>query len=384
MTTADLERAVLVFVNETLLRDRPKVTAADRLFEEGHLDSLRVLELIRFIEDSTGRRVPDRSIRLATFRSVRAIARAFGDETAGVAQADEDAGPTYEYHTTPERFASPIAELRAGGELLESDGLYRLAGSAAELADFFDATFARWGQELGADDVVAPELIPMATLERAGFLAEFPHLLVKATGEHADAAYAPAACYHRYAGLAGASLERALVLGVCGNCRRAETDAAPLERAIRFTMRETVTVGRRQDVERTQHRLLRRVDRFVTMLSLDGGISPASDPFFIRDSGQALMQRAGALKQELRLSLDNGRRVAVASFNRHHDYFGRRFSITMQGAQGEQGAPAHSGCVAFGIERWVLAFLTQHGTDQRRWPVPVRDALELRRAHAPR
>jgi acyl carrier protein len=375
MTTADLERAVLTFVNDALLRDRPKVTAADRLFEDGHLDSLRVLELIRFIEDSTGRRIPDRSIRLATFRSVRAIARAFSDDGSGVGDAGEDGGPTYEYHITPEGFASPIAEMRAAGELIESGGAHGLAGSAAQLAEFFDATFARWGRELGADEVAAPDLIPMSTLERAGFLADFPQVLVKATNGNA---YAPAACYHRYAALAGATLERGLVLGVLASCRRAETDPAPLERATRFTMRETVTIGARQDVERSQHRLLRRVDRFVTLLSLDGVIAPASDPFFVRNSGQALLQRAGALKQELRLSLENGRRVAVTSFNRHHDYFGRRFSITMD------GEPAHSGCVAFGIERWVLAFVTQHGTDQRRWPAAVRDALELRRAHASR
>jgi acyl carrier protein len=372
MTAADLEGALLAFVNDTLLRDRPKVTAADRLFEDGHLDSLRMLELIRFIEESTGRRVPDRSIRLATFRSVRAIARTFSDDAP---PTGGDSATTYEYHTIPERFVSPIGELRASGELIESRGVHRLAGSAAELAEFFDAAFARWGQELGADEVVAPDLIAMATLDRAGFLVDFPHVLVEATDGNA---YAPAACYHRYTALAGATLERAVILGVSANCRRKETNPAPLERAIQFTMRETVTVGGRPAVERAQHRLLRRVDRFVTMLSLDGEIAPASDPFFIKDSGQALMQQAGALKQELRLSLDHGRRVAVASFNRHHDYFGRRFSITMH------GAPAHSGCVAFGIERWVLAFLTQHGTDQRRWPAPVRDALELRRAHAPR
>ncbi|HTJ23025.1 MAG TPA: hypothetical protein VL383_11555 [Gemmatimonadaceae bacterium] len=373
MTTAELERTILAFVNDTLLRDRPNVTAADRLFEDGHLDSVRVLELIRFIETTIGRRVPDRSIRLATFRSVRAIARTFGDDASAATPGDEDAGTTYEYHTTPERFTSPIAELRANGELSESGGVHRLAGSAAQLAEFFDATFARWGQELGADDVAAPELIAKATLERAGFIADFPHVLVEAADGNA---YAPAACYHRYAALVGATLERAVVLGVRASCRRAETTPAPLERAIRFTMREIVTLGGRQDVERVQHRLLRRVDRFVTMLSLDGAISPASDPFFIKDSGQALAQQAGALKQELRLSLEHGRRVAVASFNRHHDYFGRRFAITMH------GAPAHSGCVAFGIERWVLAFLTQHGTDQRRWPEAVRDALELRKAHA--
>lgn len=369
MTGAELERAVLAFVNGTLLRDRPAVGVTDRLFEHGHLDSVRVLELIRFLEEATGRSVPDRLVRLATFRSVRSIARAFGDDGAAPAATR----PVHAYHTTPERFASPLAALRDAGELAEDDPP-RLAGRAAHLFDFFDATFARWGRELGADDLAAPERIPVATLERAGFVADFPQLLVRAA-EDGDA-YAPAACYHRYAAVADTALAHPLVLGVRARCRRAEREPRPLERATAFTMREIVTVGARRDVERTHHRLLRRVDRFVTALALDGAIEPASDPFFVADSARALAQQAGALKLELRLTLENDRRVAVASFNRHQDYFGRRFAIR------RDGAPADSGCVAFGVERWVLAFLTQHGLDESRWPAPARQALALRRAHA--
>lgn len=368
MTGAELERAALAFVNGTLLRDRPAVGVTDRLFEHGHLDSVRVLELIRFLEETTGRTVPDRLVRLATFRSVRAIARAFGDD--GTAPAATR--PVHEYHTSPERFAAPLAALRAAGELAEDDPAH-LAGRAAQLFDFFDATFARWGRELGADDLAAPERMPVATLERAGFVSDFPQLLVRAADGDA---YAPAACYHRYAALADTTLERPLVLGVCARCRRAEREPRPLERATAFTMREIVTVGARRDVERTHHRLLRRVDRFVTALALDGAIEPAFDPFFVADSGRALAQQAGALKLELRLTLEEGRRLAAASFNRHQDYFGRRFAIHLD------GAPADSGCVAFGIERWVLAFLTQHGLDESHWPAPARQALELRRAHA--
>lgn len=370
MTTAELERAVLAFVNDKLLAGRPRVTATDRLFEDGHLDSLRVLELIAFVERATGAQIGDRRVRLATFRSARAIALAFAE---GAVPAG-DAAPLYEYHTDPSRFASPVAELMRRGDLVEEGGVSRLAGSAAQLFGFFDATFARWARELGADDVAAPATIPLSVLERAGFVEDFPQLLVRAA---AGAAGSPAACYHRYAALAGTHLTEPVVLGVRARCRRAESDPSPLERESEFTMREIVAIGPREHVERVRHRALRLVDRFVTALALDGAIEAAADPFFTAEAnGRALAQQAGELKQELRLTLDGGRRVAVASFNRHHDHFGRAFGIEFD------GKPARSGCTAFGIERWVLAFLTQHGLDERAWPAPARDAMEIRRTHA--
>jgi acyl carrier protein len=359
-------------VNDKLLRGNATVTASDRLFEDGYLDSLRLLQLIAFIEDATQRKVPDRSVRLATFRSVRTMAHAFGSDARPAGGMPE---PLHEYHTTPERFASPMDELRGRGELSDApDGASRLSGRTALLFQYFDVTFARWARDFGADDVAAPDSIALATLQRSGFMTDFPQLIVRATE---DQAYTPAACYHRYAALSDAALADATVLGVYARCRRAESDPRPLERCTEFTMREVVTLGTHQDVERVRHRLLRRVDRFVTTLALDGAIEPASDPFFTSESaGRALAQSAGELKLELRLSLEGGRRVACASFNRHHDYFGRTFGISLG------GIPAHSGCVAFGIERWVLAFLTQHGFDERAWPAPVREAMEIQRAHA--
>ena len=142
-------------------------------------------------------------------------------------------------------------------------------------------------------------------------------------------------------------------------------------------MREVVVLGSAQEVERVRRRLLRRVDRSVTALALDGAIEVASDPFFTSESsGRELAQAAGELKHELRLTLEGGRQVAVASFNRHHDHFGRAFDISYG------GAAAHSGCVAFGIERWMLAFLTQHGFEERTWPALIRDSLERLQAHA--
>ena len=49
---------------------------------------------------------------------------------------------------------------------------------------------------------------------------------------------------------------------------------------------------------------------------------------------------------------------AVASFNLHETFFGRRFGITAA-----DGGPAWSGCVAFGLERWLLAVVAQGQLD---------------------
>jgi seryl-tRNA synthetase len=151
-----------------------------------------------------------------------------------------------------------------------------------------------------------------------------------------------------------------------------------------FEMREIVALGSRSDVERFRLEMIDRAREMVSDLGLEGRIETASDPFFLQDPraadvvpvnvlpeprGRRIMQQILPLKYELRLTLDeSGRTCAVASFNHHLDFFGRRFSIRLP-----SGAIAHSGCVAFGLERWVLAFLAQHGIDEHGWPEPVRD-----------
>jgi seryl-tRNA synthetase len=142
-------------------------------------------------------------------------------------------------------------------------------------------------------------------------------------------------------------------------------------------MREIIVLGTRDQVEAQRRSLVRQVGELVTRLGLDASIDPATDPFFTAgDEGRRLMQQAGSLKHELLLTVDaTGRTIAAASFNHHHDYFGTRFDISLA-----DGAPAHSGCVAFGLERWVLAVLAQLGVDEREWPEAARAWLAEHRA----
>ena len=54
--------------------------------------------------------------------------------------------------------------------------------------------------------------------------------------------------------------------------------------------------------------------------------------------------------------------LALASTNFHRDFFGETFDIA------RDGAPAFSGCAAFGLERWLHALLAIHGADPGEWP----------------
>jgi seryl-tRNA synthetase len=60
------------------------------------------------------------------------------------------------------------------------------------------------------------------------------------------------------------------------------------------------------------------------------------------------------------------------SFNYHRDHFGATWNLRT-----ETGEVAHTGCVAFGIDRLTLALFATHGLDLPRWPVAVRKALAL-------
>lgn len=48
------------------------------LFAEGGIDSIRILELIAWVERALGRTIPDRWIRMDHFATVRRIADTFG------------------------------------------------------------------------------------------------------------------------------------------------------------------------------------------------------------------------------------------------------------------------------------------------------------------
>lgn len=383
-TPAAFERQLTQFINATLLGGGDAVRPDTRLFEEGHINSLRILDLIAVVEKTLGGRIPDRAVRLANFRTVATIVRAFHPDAKTAPHAPEPSDTLFAHHTAREGIRSPLDALLQRGDLtITGAGQVALSGLALDVLRAVDHTVVQWAAALGAVERRYPSLIDHDVLVRAGQVDSFPqHLTLAGPADERGQrhALAPAVCYHSYPEWQGRTLNaEPVLLTARGRCYRYEGgNHVPLERLWEFSMREIVVLGTRDQVDRVREGLVRQVSDVVTMLGLDGVIELAADPFFTSgDEGKRLMQQAGALKYELRLTIDrDGYDIAVASFNNHHEFFGRRFEILLP-----DGAPAHSGCIAFGLERWVLALLAQHGVNEREWPDAARTWLEAERAN---
>ena len=57
------------------------LTADDYLFEAGRIDSLKILQLIAFVERWTGTTIAEPDIVMANFRTIRTIANRFASRT---------------------------------------------------------------------------------------------------------------------------------------------------------------------------------------------------------------------------------------------------------------------------------------------------------------
>ena len=128
-----------------------------------------------------------------------------------------------------------------------------------------------------------------------------------------------------------------------------------------------------------------RAPGFAGQLGLPARIDHASDPFFGRGGKlMAVSQVEQQLKFELLVPVRSAEEpTACMSFNYHRDHFGTTWNLRTAA-----GETAHTGCVAFGIDRLALALFATHGLDLPRWPAAVRKALTLRSrpsaAHAKR
>lgn len=74
------EAALLRFISTELLSgSNLTIDANSALFENGIIDSLKILHLLGFIESVIGRAIPDEEIVMKHFRTVRVIAGRFAD-----------------------------------------------------------------------------------------------------------------------------------------------------------------------------------------------------------------------------------------------------------------------------------------------------------------
>jgi len=289
--------------------------------------------------------------------------------------------------------------LRARGELWDvAPGVTGLRGDAGALFAALERRIAEVCLGETTNEWRVPPAIDFATLARADYFASLPQWLTFAShlsgqedalrevAEHPEPAVAlrqtsttpkvalnPAVCYHVYAALAGQVVStRKLVTAQAGCWRHEGARHDSLERGWAFTMREVVCIGRESDARAFLDRSTERAWQLASALGLHAMIAPATDPFFAPTArAKQLLQRIKELKHEILLPIGTDRMTAAASFNLHDTFFGEAFDIRLP-----DGRPATTACLAFGIERWTLAFLAAHGPDASRWPpIPALDEL---------
>ena len=146
---------------------------------------------------------------------------------------------------------------------------------------------------------------------------------------------------------------------VAADCFRREP-SRHLDRLQSFRMREYVCIGSPDDVSAFRERWMERAQGIARDLGLTFRVDYASDPFFGRvGQMKAVSQKQQSLKFELLVPLRSEEQpTACMSFNYHRDHFG-----TTWGIEDANGEPAHTGCVAFGMDRLAVAMFHTHGTD---------------------
>jgi seryl-tRNA synthetase len=280
-----------------------------------------------------------------------------------------------------------------------SDGVYARTALYEDVVERLAALITRH-REPNTEMMRFPPVMNRAQLEKSGYLKSFPNLLGCVCGLHgtereinsavsrfdaggdwttslspADLVLSPAACYPVYpiAAARGALPAGGLRFDVAADCFRAEP-SRHLDRLQSFRMREYVCIGSPEDVSDFRERWMTRAQGIARDLGLTFKVDYASDPFFGRvGQMKAVSQKQQSLKFELLIPLRSEEQpTACMSFNYHRDHFGLTWDI-----KDVKGEPAHTSCVAFGMDRLAVAMFHTHGTDVAKWPAEVRKALEL-------
>jgi hypothetical protein len=253
-------------------------------------------------------------------------------------------------------------------------GLVPLDPEHTALLHGLDALLTGLAARLAAPEVVGPPLLPAEGLARLDYFRNFPHLGVSAgqfTPESFDGLAAGAApgelglrptgyllpsatCYGLLLSLEGQDVgEEGARISAVGRCFRNETHYDGLRRLWGFTMREVLYLGSKDGAVHHLEQGAEFVFEVAERLGLELTRATADDPFYDKGGSRARLMALDPVKHEF--SAPDG--TAIASVNRHRNFFGERLAIRA-GAHG----PAYSACVAFGVERWVHAMILAHGS----------------------
>ena len=270
-----------------------------------------------------------------------------------------------------------------------------LKGVALFLFDFFDKEFNKMAIRLGAVQRRYPVLLPVEAYKKTGYLRNSPQYatfccdareniamlenLEKSTDseglfeklQQPHYALSPSACFHTYIECENKKLDEMSVITFMQNVFRNEgrLNYKQIGRLRDYHVREIVFLGDNAFVMKKRNYALQYSIKLLQEWGMAGAVLSASDPFVMpKIQKYKRIQLLEKSKYELRLNVSTDEQISAASFNLHGTAFSYPFKISISGVD-----EVVTGCVGFGLERWVIAFLSQFGAEPDNWPQVMKE-----------
>lgn len=245
-----------------------------------------------------------------------------------------------------------------------------------------------------------PTLLPIEILEKTKYLETSPQYIYTATtfrenfddykkiprayqenqllefSKEAEYTLSPSACFHLYKELENKTMTTEQNYSMCHNVFRNEGRLNWNEktRLRDYHVREIVFIGAHDYVIDFRKRLIEKTINLMERLELNFSVDEAEDAFVIpKMQIYKKIQRLNKVKYELNINYNEEKKVACGSFNLHGISFSDRFNFCIENVE-----KTESGCIGFGLERLMLCFLKQHGTDITKWPEIVKEKIMQR------
>lgn len=262
-----------------------------------------------------------------------------------------------------------------------TNGLTTFGPEIVRLIDALEGKFLSWATAFDAEAMIYPPLMRVKDLDNFDYFQNFPHLALMTSHIHhdqlseyangtesvssvcqehlTDVEYAlpSAACYNIYLHLSDTTIDQPKYITTVAQCFRNEKKYSGLARLWGFKMREIVCIGDADTVHQFLGEMKEIIQSFVSQIKLPLELEVATDPFYDGRGRRALMQKLSPVKFEFVY----GGSVAIASANFHRNFFGEKCDLRTA-----DGAFAFSGCVAFGVERWIHALMEHFDGDIER------------------
>lgn len=264
------------------------------------------------------------------------------------------------------------------------------------LMEYFDGVFCEMAKSLNACEKIYPALLPLKEYAETGYVKKTPQYAifcnsvndsmddlekvstaietkqVRSVVKEPEYALSPSACFHTYIEYCNKVLDGNTLVTFRQNVFRNEGrfNYAEVGRLMDYHVREIVMLGDGDYVVQMRDIIMNKVVELMKEYGLKGDISQATDSFVMpKMQRYKKIQRIDKSKYEMHLYVTAEKAISVASFNLHGKAFTDPFHIMVAGCE-----DAITGCVGFGLQRWVLAFIAQYGWEESAWPEMVKNA----------